>query len=84
MMVQSVRTGKTWQQAGDKGWSITIWYSTMKAEGRQEVGPEYKASKPALSDPLPPERCNLLKVPQPSQSTTPAGKQNRVSKHMSL
>lgn len=57
---------------------------TKEAEGRQEEGSEYKASKHTLRDSLPPARRYLLTVPQPSQIATPAGDQNRVSKHMSL
>lgn len=57
---------------------------TKEAEGRQEEGSEYKVSTHTVGDSLPPARRYLLTVPQPSQKATPAGDQNRVSKHMSL
>lgn len=41
-------------------WLITL---PLHSENKQEVGPGYKASKPALCDTLPPTRLYLLKVP---------------------
>lgn len=52
---------------------------TKEAEGRQEEGPEYEASKHTLSDSLPPARRYLLTVPQPSQIATQLGTRTKCS-----
>lgn len=48
-------------------------FGTHEAESEQEMEPSRKASRPAPSDPFPPVRPRLLKVPQATQTEPPVG-----------
>lgn len=53
-----------------------VWQPECETNGLEEESgqePSYQASSPSSSDPLPPARLHLLKVPKPSETVPPTG-----------